>query len=209
MPSLTDVREFASGVPMLTDPTKFPAAMPDGNSGSQVTGAAGDHDGDTIEGIYLQHRSQLAAYFKRRCRSQEEAAELLQETFLRVLRVPAERLRNLDSPGAYLSTIAGNLLRDRFKAEARRKAAYDAYARERLSTGPDEFRRLEARDMIDRLESAMRGLRPKTREIFMAQRLDGLTYAEIAERTGLSVKTVEKHMSRAIAHFDRVRSRGS
>jgi RNA polymerase sigma-70 factor (ECF subfamily) len=51
-------------------------------------------------------------------------------------------------------------------------------------------------------------LRPLTREIFMAHRLDGYTYREIAARTGLSVKRVEKHMSRAIAQLDEILGAG-
>ena len=47
-------------------------------------------------------------------------------------------------------------------------------------------------------------LRPKTREVFMAHRMEGLTYAEIAERTGLSVKGVEKQMSKALVQLDRM-----
>jgi RNA polymerase sigma-70 factor (ECF subfamily) len=61
--------------------------------------------------------------------------------------------------------------------------------------------------MLTRLEAAMLKLRPKTREIFMAHRVHGLSYAEIAERTGLSVKGVEKQMSKAIAHIDRMLDR--
>jgi RNA polymerase sigma-70 factor (ECF subfamily) len=44
----------------------------------------------------------------------------------------------------------------------------------------------------------MMALKPLTREIFLACRLDGYSYAEIAQRTGLSVRGVEKQMSRAI-----------
>ena len=57
--------------------------------------------------------------------------------------------------------------------------------------------------MLRRLERAMLRLRPKTREIFLAHRLDGYSYTEIAARTGLSVKGVEKQMSKAIAQLDR------
>ena len=53
----------------------------------------------------------------------------------------------------------------------------------------------------------MMRLRPRTREIFMAHRIDGMTYAEIAERTGLTVKGVEKQMSKALAQLDRMLSR--
>jgi RNA polymerase sigma-70 factor (ECF subfamily) len=69
------------------------------------------------------------------------------------------------------------------------------------------FAELEHRDTLRRLEAAMLRLKPKTREIFLAKRLDGMSYAEIAERTGLSVKGVEKHMSKAIAMLDRAMER--
>jgi RNA polymerase sigma-70 factor (ECF subfamily) len=51
-------------------------------------------------------------------------------------------------------------------------------------------------------------MKPKTREIFLAHRIHGFTYAQIAERTGLSVKGVEKQMSKAIAKIDRLLDRG-
>ena len=57
--------------------------------------------------------------------------------------------------------------------------------------------------MLNRIEQAIGTLKPITQQIFLAHRLDGYSYAEIAELTGLSVKAVEKHMSRAIAHIDR------
>ena len=46
-------------------------------------------------------------------------------------------------------------------------------------------------------------LSPKTRQIFLAKRLDGMSYAEIARRTGLSVKRVERHIAKALATIDR------
>ncbi|MFT2658027.1 RNA polymerase sigma factor, partial [Escherichia coli] len=49
-----------------------------------------------------------------------------------------------------------------------------------------------------RLERALDRLKPLTRNVFLARRLDGYSYVEIAERTGLSVRAVEKQMSRAI-----------
>jgi RNA polymerase sigma-70 factor (ECF subfamily) len=57
----------------------------------------------------------------------------------------------------------------------------------------DQVSALESRDMLRRLEDAVGKLKPKTREIFLARRIHELTYAEIAMRTGLGVKRVEKH----------------
>jgi RNA polymerase sigma factor (sigma-70 family) len=80
-------------------------------------------------------------------------------------------------------------------------------ADEQSLAGLDQHRLLESRDMLRRLDAAMMRLRPKTREIFMAHRIDGLTYAEIAARTGLSVKGVEKQMSKALVQLDRMLNR--
>ncbi len=67
----------------------------------------------------------------------------------------------------------------------------------------DPVAALEARDRLARIEEAVLRLKPLTREIFLACRLDGYSYAEIAERTGLSVRGVEKQMSRAIKQLGR------
>jgi len=67
---------------------------------------------------------------------------------------------------------------------------------------------MEQRDTLRRIERAVEKLKPRTREIFLAHRVDGLSYAEIAERTGLSIKGVEKQMSKAIAKIDRMLDRG-
>jgi RNA polymerase sigma factor (sigma-70 family) len=49
----------------------------------------------------------------------------------------------------------------------------------------------------------MRRLNPRTREIFLAKRLDGMSYSEIARRTGLSVRRVERHITKALVAIDR------
>ena len=53
------------------------------------------------------------------------------------------------------------------------------------------------------LETIMLRLPSLTRKIFMAHRLDDMPYEEIARRTGLTVRQVERHMARAILHLDR------
>ncbi len=53
-------------------------------------------------------------------------------------------------------------------------------------------------NLLRRLEEAMLNIPKLQREIFMAHRLDSMPYDEIARRTGLTVRQVERHMARAI-----------
>jgi RNA polymerase sigma-70 factor (ECF subfamily) len=80
-------------------------------------------------------------------------------------------------------------LRDRGRQKFRHEAAINELE---LTTGHvDAIAVLESRVLLRRIELAFSKLKPKTREIFLAHRLDGLSYAEIAQRTGLSVSGVE------------------
>jgi len=145
----------------------------------------------------------LLRFFRRKA-GREDASDLLHDLFLRIARLDPRRLAEVERPEAYLHQVARNLLRDRAKTNARhvqdRHLPAEDIALAALPLEP----LLEARDMLARLDAAMLGLKPRTREIFMARRLDGLSYVEIAAQTGLSIKAIEKQMARAIAHVDRV-----
>lgn len=58
-------------------------------------------------------------------------------------------------------------------------------------------------ELLKKLERAMLRLPRTTREVFLAHRLDDMSYQEIADRAGVSVREVERHMARAILAIDR------
>ena len=57
---------------------------------------------------------------------------------------------------------------------------------------------LDQAELLRRMERAMSKLPAMTRDIFLAHRLDHLSYRDIAARTGLSVREIERHMERAL-----------
>lgn len=164
---------------------------------------ASAEDEHRLAALYRSESPKLVRMFTRRTRNPSDADDLVQDVFFRFARL-REGAFGLDRPQAYLRRIAANLLKDRAKSAARHSAALHIVADEETLPGIDQQRALESRDMLRRLEAAMLKLRPKTREIFVAHRIDGLSYAEIAEQTGLSVKGVEKQMSKAIFQLDRL-----
>ncbi|HSX56052.1 MAG TPA: RNA polymerase sigma factor [Sphingomonas sp.] len=150
--------------------------------------------------LYAAEAPRLGRFFRRRVDCPAEAEDLVQETFTRALGQQGGALHNI---GGYLTRIAQNLLRDRSKLARRRSADLHLPADSVDLAGSDLIRLLEVRDTLDRIECVMLELSPTTREIFMAHRIDGLTYSEIAARTGRSVKQVEKAIARAMVELDR------
>lgn len=157
-----------------------------------------------LELLYRNEQHALVRFFTRYRASRDDAQDLVQETFLRLARVDLDAPGRLLRPAAYLRKIARNLLLDR--AKAARRHAIDAHlcSDDVPLAGADEQGRLEARDSLTRLEAAIKRLKPKTREVFLAYHLEGLGYAAIAARTGLSVSGVEKQMGRAFDEIHRL-----
>lgn len=171
--------------------------------------AAGERGEDQVRvhQLYREHSSSLVRQLTRRTGCRELARELANEAFLRLLRMAPDNLRRVEQPEAFLRQVSTNLLRDwgRSTAVTQRSQPDPEIASDQHL---DQIAVLESRDTLRRLELALSRLKPKTREIFLAHRIQGFTYAEIAERTGLTVKGVEKQMSKAIAKIDRLLDRG-
>lgn len=154
--------------------------------------------------VYDREAPRLRRFFARRGHMIDDAADLVQRSFVRLLGLSSEHLARIATPGAYLHRIASNLARDEARAAKRRPAAPSLFSEDAADPGSDPVHLLEARDMLMRVDAAIAALPERTREIFMAHRFEGLTYAAIAQRMGISVKTVEKHMSQALLSLHRL-----
>lgn len=155
-----------------------------------------------LDQLYRERSPALERRLARQVGSQD-AADLVQESFLRLAGAASKVDVTIEEPTAYLNQIAGNLLRNRAKSALQRTLALHVPIEDVEPSGPDPVAALEARDLLNRIQSALMKLNPKTREIFLAHRVDGLSYKAIADTRGLSVKGVEWHMSKAIALIDR------
>ena len=88
-----------------------------------------------------------------------------------------------------------------------RKRARRALKRSFASVAPPPDQPTDP-ELLARIEAAVLTLPRKRREIFLAVRLDGASYAELAEQTGLSVRQVKPEVARAIDQIDRCLERG-
>ena len=160
---------------------------------------------DSIDQLYRHRAAGLIQYFAGETRDRDGARDLVHEAFSRLAALGLARRHTVTRPDSYLFKMCLNLFHDGRRTHARHRIFEDEALASPTLHNP--IVQLESRDTLRRLEKAMLGLKPKTRAIFLARRLDGLSYAEISERTGLSVKGVEKQMAKAIATIDRLMER--
>ncbi|WP_460418719.1 sigma-70 family RNA polymerase sigma factor [Pseudomonas sp. microsymbiont 2] len=152
---------------------------------------------DVVANLYQAHNSWLKSWLQRRLGCSSEVADLAQDTFVKVL---GRNLDGLREPRAFLRTIAHGLLVDK----VRRKELERAYLAtlqalpEALAPSPElTCSLLESLYALDRL---LGSLPPKVRQAFLLCQLDGLKYAEAAERLGVTVSSVKKYMRTALLH---------
>jgi len=159
--------------------------------------AAPDLPGPTIAALYRDHHGWLSGWLRRKLGNRFDAADLAQDTFLRVL--AARNATVIEEPRKYLATIANGLVVDRFRRLSIEQAWLDTLAArpEPVAVSPETRALiLETLVAIDRMLDA---LGPRAREIFLLAQFEGLTYAAIGERLGISLTTVKKHLARALA----------
>lgn len=154
-----------------------------------------------LAGLYAREAPRLLRFFRHRIGRADESADMVQESFLRLVGAPAAA--SLQNPAAYLNRVARNLLYDRTRAKRRRGAVVVDEPAEQfeIAVAPDQCDRLEADELMDRYQRAVDALPPRTREVFLLHRADGLTCRDIATRLGIGVRTVEWHIAEALVRI--------
>lgn len=149
----------------------------------------------TVEGLYRQHHGWLHGWLMRKLCCAHRAADLAQDTFLRVL--TARLPEDLREPRAYLTTIGHRLLTDHWRRLALEQAYEQALACLPAAQVPAPEVRLQVLESLQQIDACLQALPLQTRQVFLSSQLDGLAYADIAAQWGISLSTVKRHMSRA------------
>ena len=163
-----------------------------------------------ISEVIHRERRRLFHFIRKRVDNEGDAEDILQDVFYEL--IEAYRLmKPIEHAGAWLYRVARNRIIDRFRkkrpeAEVPFSASEEEPLRlEDLLPSPDAGpEALFARSvLLEELEAALEELPEEQREVFIAHEMDGRSFKQIAEETGLSINTVLSRKHYAILHLRR------
>lgn len=146
--------------------------------------------------LYLREQNRLLHLIRRIVGDRSTAEDLAQDTYLRLWD------RQLgDGDRSLLFRTAQNLALDHLRARQVRSR----HAQQQMDDedGVDLQQQAEARQELEYLLQRLRGLPKRCQQVFLLSRVDGLSYAAIAQQLGVSLSTVEKDIFRVLQHCQR------
>ncbi|MDY6945713.1 MAG: sigma-70 family RNA polymerase sigma factor [Pseudomonadota bacterium] len=151
-----------------------------------------------ITRLFSEHNDSLVRFLAARLNSVQEAKEVAQEAYVRLL--------SLDDSGAvsflraFLFKTAANLAVDRLRTRNRQRQAISAGLCDELREAPTpdhEAAQAEEAEIVRRLIGE---LPPKCRRVFLMHRIDGEDFSQIAKQMDLSERMVRHYVLRAVLH---------
>lgn len=148
---------------------------------------------DAVHGLYRDHQSWLDGWLRRKVGNACDAADLVQDTFVRVLRHRAE-LAMVREPRAYLTTIAKRLVLNHYRRQSLEQAYQEALAAMPEPLAPSPEQQLLILEALHEIDAALNALPVRARQAFLLAQLEHLPYEEIAQRLQVSVRTVQRYI---------------
>lgn len=160
-------------------------------------GAAAGDPGHSraLSSLFEEHNRTLQSFLKARLGNEQEAREVAQEAYVRLLQ--------LHQPGtvsflrAYLFKTAANLAVDRIRQRANRARLDRSGPESELIDRVSPDRRLMAAEELGILEQALRELPPQYRRAFVLHRFEEWSTAQIAQELGVQERMVRNYISRS------------
>ena len=155
-----------------------------------------------------RERGRLLAYIRRWIADAAEAEDILQESFYELL-LAYRMMQPVEQAGAWLARVARNRIIDRFRRNGARPRA-TAHEEEDASaalaellpaaeSGPEAA--LMRAILLTEIETALAELPREQREVFIAQELEGVSFRELAQRSGVSINTLLSRKRYAVGYL--------
>ncbi|MBK8814449.1 MAG: RNA polymerase sigma factor [Methylococcaceae bacterium] len=147
---------------------------------------------------FIHHQNDLLKFLSFKLRCSETADDLVQETYIRIAKYSEPE--TIENPRAFFFHIANNLALDHL----RKRAFEDTFTGEEIDSAmvasPEQEPAVtvNAIQQLECLERLIEELPPVRRQVFLLSRVEGKNYKTIAQECGISERTVENHVYKAL-----------
>jgi RNA polymerase sigma factor (sigma-70 family) len=149
----------------------------------------------TLHALYSDHHSWLYTWIRKRLDNHFDAADLTQDTFLRIH--SRQEVDNIIEPRSYLATVAKGIISHFY----RRKSLEEAYL-EYVALFPDPMTATQEQQHIilqtlEQIDALLNDLPKRVKTVFLQSQIEGKKYQDIADDLGISLISVKRHMKQA------------
>ncbi|WP_282347783.1 sigma-70 family RNA polymerase sigma factor [Pseudomonas sp. PS01301] len=149
----------------------------------------------SVEGLYLVHRRWLTEWLRSRLGCPDNAADLAQDTFMRLL--SAREIAPIREPRAFLTTVAKRVLFNHYRRQDLERAYLEALSQMPEPLAPSEEHRAIILQTLLELDALLDGLPVLVKRAFLLAQVEGLGYQDIADELGISLATVKRYLHKA------------
>lgn len=147
--------------------------------------------------LYSEHHSWLKGWLNRRVGNHGDAADLAQDTFLRVLLVPGNGQQPIAAPRPYLATIAKRLMLNLYRRRTLEQAYIEALMQLPHAQTPTLEHQALVLEALHEVDAVLARLPVKARQAFLLYQLEDCDQQAIARTLDVSVRTVQRYLALA------------
>ena len=148
--------------------------------------------------LYSDHHPWILKWLSKKLGDRHQAADLAHDTFMRLL--TRQEAMVLQEPQAFLMTVAQRVLFNHWRRQALEQAYLQALASLPVEQVPSPETRAILFETLLEIDRILDGLAPQVRRAFLLSQLDGLSHGDIAQKLGISISTVKRHLFKAAMH---------
>ncbi|OUY08310.1 sigma-70 family RNA polymerase sigma factor [Acinetobacter populi] len=148
--------------------------------------------------LYQQHHSWIYTWLYRKLGNSSDAADLAQDTFVRVL--ARQQDFELQQPRAYLTKIAKGLMINWIQHKNIERAYLEVLAEQPELEHPSPEKNVLIIETLTEAVQLLSELPETVRLTFLYVQLEGLKHQQVADKLNISISTVKRHIQQAYIH---------
>ncbi|WP_430809946.1 MULTISPECIES: RNA polymerase sigma factor [unclassified Carboxylicivirga] len=154
----------------------------------------------SLEELFNYYYPRLYSFSKSFLKFDEGIDDILQEVFVKIWQ-KRKSINSANTFNSYIFTITRNLLLNELRTRLNNENLKEEVKRLSLASEYSSVDQIEYSELRKKTNQLIEELPERQKEIFVLSRTEGLTHKEIAEKLGITTKTVEYHISLAIRYI--------